>query len=132
MTAAVRTHFQATFTAATEEIAGVRRLVTDHLRSWGHTEAVEGAVLATNELFANAVQHGSVSEEDTVTVTIDCERNHFRIAVADSSPHLPFVRAVDTFAERGRGLAIVQEISDRWGAEATKDGGKQVWFTCAL
>lgn len=131
MTAAAR--IQASFAAATENIADVRRLVTAILHSWRYAGAVDGAVLATDELFANAVEHGCLSEDDTITVTItvDCRTNHLRIAVTDPSPHLPLMREIDTWAERGRGLAIVQELSDGWGAEAAEDG-KQVWFTMRL
>jgi two-component sensor histidine kinase len=123
-------HFQVTFAATTEEAAGVRRLVIAHLHFWGHPEAVDGAVLATDELFSNAVEHGSESRDDTVTVTLDCEVSHLRITVTDSSPVLPSPRGFDPLAERGRGLAIIDGICEEWGTEAILDGsGKQVWCT---
>jgi anti-sigma regulatory factor (Ser/Thr protein kinase) len=121
-------HFQVTFAAATEEAAGVRRLVIAHLNFWGHPDAAEGAVLATDELFANAVEHGSESRDDTVTVTLECEVSHLRITVTDSSPTLPHPRGCDPLAERGRGLAIIDGICEEWGTEAVLNGlGKRVW-----
>jgi anti-sigma regulatory factor (Ser/Thr protein kinase) len=131
MTVATSTcHFQVTFAATAEEAADVRRLVIAHLHFWGHPEVVDGAVLATGELFANAVEHGSKSRDDTVTVTLDCEAGHLRITVADSSPVLPRPRGLDPLAEHGRGLAIVDGICEKWGAEVALDGsGKQVWCT---
>ncbi|MGP4112293.1 ATP-binding protein [Streptomyces sp. 4N509B] len=131
MTAVTPTcHLSATFAATTKYAAEVRRLVRAHLRTWGYAGTFEIAALATGELFANAVEHGSDGPEDMVTVSLDCEVTRLRIAVTDSSPVLPCVRAVDLMAERGRGLAIVNEVSERWGAEAAEDGsGKRVWCT---
>jgi anti-sigma regulatory factor (Ser/Thr protein kinase) len=131
MTVATSTHhFQVTFAAAPEEAAGVRRLVIAHLNFWGCPEAADRAVLATGELFANAVEHGSESRDDTVTVTLDCEGSHLRITVTDSSPVLPRPRGYDPLAERGRGLAIIDGICEGWGIEGVRDGsGKRVWCT---
>ncbi|MEO3754871.1 ATP-binding protein [Streptomyces sp. B6B3] len=125
--------FRASFPASPMEVARVRRLIAAHLRSCGLDEVVDGVVLATDELLANAVQHGSTSQDDTVTVSVDCETQRLRIAVSDSSPSLPFIpsqREAGSLDEGGRGLAIVDQLCDGWGAEATPDGaGKQVWCT---
>ena len=37
-------------------------------------------------------------------------------------------RAVDEDATHGRGLALVEAVSDRWGVEQVPDGGKAIWL----
>ena len=54
-----------------------------------------------------------------------------RIAVTDKSRTLPVRRAADTDDESGRGLGIVEAVSDRWGTDRLP-WGKRVWAECAL
>jgi anti-sigma regulatory factor (Ser/Thr protein kinase) len=125
--------FQEKFAAQAADARRVRRLVTDHLNSWGYPEAVEAAALATDELFVNAVRHGSRCASDTVTVTIECDECELLVAVADSSSQLPEQREAALFETGGRGLSIVASIAKTWGTEPAEAGsGKRVWFTMAL
>lgn len=112
--------------------AAVRRLVTDHLtRLRLAAEQCDSAVLATDELFANAVKHASTDPHDTVTVTIEWSAGTLRVTVADHSPVRPCPRAAGEAAESGRGLAIVAALADDWGMAPPEPGspGKRVWFT---
>jgi PAS domain S-box-containing protein len=49
------------------------------------------------------------------------------VEVADGSPHLPVQRDYSSNSGTGRGLRIVNELVDEWGAFAHGDG-KIVWF----
>ncbi|MFI9600251.1 ATP-binding protein [Streptomyces sp. NPDC004069] len=112
--------------------AAVRRLVAGQLaRLPLSADQRDGAVLATDELFANAVEHARTGPHDTVTVTIEGGAHTLRVTVADSSPVLPRPRSVDETAESGRGLAIVAALADDWGMAPPEPGcpGKRVWFT---
>ncbi|MFC4470675.1 ATP-binding protein [Streptomyces xiangluensis] len=115
--------------------SAVRRAVAAHLTSLPLTpEQLDNAVLATGELFANAVRHGSTDSGDTITVTVERTGHDVRVTVADRSPALPQLRAADTAEESGRGLALVAALSDDWGIAGPAPGttGKSVWFTLTL
>ncbi|MFH9980120.1 ATP-binding protein [Streptomyces sp. NPDC017179] len=112
--------------------AAVRRLVAGQLaRLPLSADQRDGAVLATDELFANAVKHAGTDPDDTVTVTVEGSAHALRVTVADSSPVLPRPRPADATAESGRGLAIVAALADDWGMFPPEPGrpGKRVWFT---
>ncbi|WP_432585568.1 ATP-binding protein [Streptomyces sp. HD1123-B1] len=128
--------FRAEFPALADRASAVRRMVTGHLHEWRLDALLDCAVLATNELFANAVEHGSAGPADTVTITVTLEnRGHeLRVEVADGSPVVPRFREAAPTAESGRGLAIVDGLASDWGTEPPDPGsvGKKVWFTLPL
>jgi hypothetical protein len=47
--------------------------------------------------------------------------------VYDGSPALPQRKRYSRTATTGRGLGLVEQLADSWGAEAM-DSGKAVWF----
>jgi anti-sigma regulatory factor (Ser/Thr protein kinase) len=109
--------------------------VTRHLAGLGlPADLCDSAVLATDELFANAVRHASDDPRDTITLTVERSAGILRVTVADRSPELPRLRAADAAAESGRGLAIVEALADEWGLAPPEPGspGKRVWFTLHL
>ncbi|WP_435225388.1 ATP-binding protein [Streptomyces sp. Tue6028] len=113
----------------------LRAMVTEHLRHLRLApEHLDNAVLATDELFGNALKHGSPDRGDTVTVTVEYTRCELRVTVADRSPALPRPRTADGAEESGRGLAIVAALTDDWGVAPPDPGltGKKVWFTLVL
>lgn len=43
----------------------------------------------------------------------------------------PVVAEGDALDEGGRGLVLVDAVTDKWGVEVRRDGGGQaVWFEC--
>ncbi|WP_405885175.1 ATP-binding protein [Streptomyces sp. NBC_01136] len=114
--------------------AGVRTMVAECLTHLRLPEHLDNAVLATDELFANAVRHGSPGPGDWITVTLECTEHQLRVTVADRSLALPRPRAMDAAEESGRGLAIVGALTDDWGIAPPEPGttGKKVWFTLTL
>jgi anti-sigma regulatory factor (Ser/Thr protein kinase) len=115
--------------------AGIRRMVAAHLAHLSlPDEILDNAVLATDEVFANAVKHGSTDTDDTIIVTVESTARELRVTVADGSSGVPRSRPADEAAESGRGLAIVDALADDWGVAPPEPGvaGKRVWFTLAL
>ncbi|MDT3398158.1 ATP-binding protein [Streptomyces sp. B1866] len=127
---AVRTGFP----ARPDRAAAVRRMVTGWLTAWQLDHVAEVATLAANELFANAVEHGSAGPEDTVVVSVEANEREVRVEVIDSSPARPAPRRAGESEESGRGLAIVDTLAAAWGTEQPAPGGtgKKVWFTLRL
>jgi hypothetical protein len=48
-------------------------------------------------------------------------------AVADPGTTRPRLKEPDYFAESGRGLHVIDALSDAWGCTAPGAGGKTVW-----
>jgi anti-sigma regulatory factor (Ser/Thr protein kinase) len=110
-------------------------MVAEHLvRLRLPSERVDDVVLATGELFVNAIEHGSPGRGDTVTVTVECGRRELRVSVADRSSVLPGRRTGGGPEASGRGLTIIAALTDDWGVAPADPGtrGKKVWFSMLL
>ncbi|MFK4149248.1 ATP-binding protein [Streptomyces sp. NPDC004065] len=88
-------------------------------------EAADDIVLMVDELVTNAVQHGC----GPMWLRLSVHRAHTLICeVGDSSKELPRPHRADPSAESGRGLLLVEALSDIFGVRATRTG-KVVWFS---
>ncbi len=98
-----------------------RRLVDQQLQ--GVDDAVRRrAALVTSELVGNGVRHA----DGGITLTLARLHHGWMVAVADASSAPPLVREVGPLAEEGRGLLIVDRVSDTYGWTPTATG-KVVW-----
>ena len=88
-------------------------------------EVVEEAQLLVSELVTNAIRYGA----PPIELQVRCAgEDRLQIRVRDSDPGVPQPRDADPDAETGRGLMLVDVVSDAWGHEEDIDG-KAVWFT---
>ena len=79
------------------------------------------------ELVTNAVMHA----QTPCCVTIDVDEARVRVDVCDESATMPEIGPMPNLdATKGRGLALVAQLADRWGCDAVP-GGKSVWFEAA-
>ncbi|SCG76173.1 SpoIIE family protein phosphatase [Micromonospora inositola] len=103
----------------------VRHWMTAQLTEWRVPEAVVGAaVLCTSELTTNALLHAGTAAR----VEIDLSAERLLVSVADSGTRGTVTRAqTDTLSSRGRGLGLIEELSDAWGTDPTVRGST-VWF----
>jgi len=106
-------------------VSEARRLVRRALVDVGQ-EIADAAELVTSELVTNAVVHAGTD----IDVSIELCPDRVRVEVADGSPHLPRSRRYGTSAGTGRGLVMVEELTDEWGVSRRGPGdqGKVVWF----
>ena len=79
-----------------------------------------------SELATNCVQHAQTDFEITIRT-----HDQVRIEVRDTDRGRPQVQSPPPQAPSGRGLRIVQEISDAWGI-VPSPSGKTVWFALNL
>ncbi len=102
-----------------------RQWVTGLLERWELTELVETASLLISEVVTNAMQHAGSAP----TVTAAVAEGILEVGVTDRDPEgWPHESmSGDPMAVGGRGLAIVDVLSDDWGTAFVADG-KQVWF----
>ncbi|MBE4740110.1 ATP-binding protein [Streptomyces caniscabiei] len=114
-----------TFTADPEEVAALRRLLRLHLGLWGLREVVDEAQLCLSELVSNVITHVGPGTPGTLAVSMS--GTHLRIEVHDPDTRaLPTLMAAEADAERGRGMALVDAVADRWGVQL-HDGRKVTW-----
>jgi anti-sigma regulatory factor (Ser/Thr protein kinase) len=107
-----------------------RRAVAEVLSSWGlPAYAVDDAVLIVSELVANAVLHAR--DEAALELEITFGGAWLRVSVSDGSAVRPSARAAERNHENGRGMAIIDALSDRWGVEG-RGRGKRIWFEVDL
>ena len=85
------------------------------------------ALLLTSELSANAVQHARTP----FTVGIRHDDGKLTVEVHDHDPTPPVMAPADPSSPRGRGLRIVDALSQEWGVTMLQDDGKTVWFRLA-
>jgi two-component sensor histidine kinase len=85
-------------------------------------ELVEALSLAATELVANAVQAGATS----LHVTLLPAPTFLELRVADDADGVPELREPGPSEERGRGLLIIERLSDAWGSTPLASG-KTVW-----
>ncbi|MEU5783096.1 ATP-binding SpoIIE family protein phosphatase [Micromonospora lupini] len=103
----------------------VRHWMTGQLTEWQVPESVIGAaVLCTSELTTNALLHAGTAAR----VEIDLSPERLLVSVADSGTRGTVTRArTDTLSSRGRGLGLIEELSDAWGTDPSVRGST-VWF----
>ncbi|WP_377269307.1 ATP-binding protein [Peterkaempfera sp. SMS 1(5)a] len=107
-----------------ESAAEARRIVLSVLELWGLVQQRDAAEQLVSELVANAVQH---SGGRTVGLRFVRRPGWLRVEVRDPSRALPCLIRVESDADSGRGLQLVEAMSERWGADLLSRG-KGVWF----
>nr|WP_189104265.1 ATP-binding protein [Streptomyces kronopolitis] len=107
--------------------AGIARRLTAAvlLKQWSLTpQLAEHAVLLVSELVGNAVRHTGAR---TFGLRMLRRRGWIRIEVRDPSRGLPCLMPVQEMDVSGRGLFLVDTLSDRWGVDLLPRG-KTTWF----
>ncbi|WP_411073385.1 ATP-binding protein [Streptomyces sp. cmx-4-7] len=105
--------------------AVARRLVRTALTVWGLEPLIEDATLVLTELVSNAVDHGRLPSIRVIVSRPSA--NVIRLGVVDRSKTVPTLRTdADESQTRGRGLLLVDALTERWGTELYR-WGKQVW-----
>lgn len=113
--------------ALPSRIRQVRRIVSAQLRYWQLDPLIDQAALGVTELLTNVHRHAQPDKTCTVDIRLLLDR--LRVAVHDHDPRLPTVKEADPLALCGRGLALIEAVSESWGVRAEGDTGKVIWFT---
>ncbi|MET9832655.1 SpoIIE family protein phosphatase [Streptomyces sp. NPDC006385] len=108
-----------------EALTGARHMIRAAVRAWDAAERADEIELVADELITNALMHTEGSAIVTLRVLTGSERR-LRVEVEDSSSALPRRREAGESGVSGRGLLLVDLLTDVWGVEA-RGGGKAVW-----
>jgi len=110
------------FSCSPESVSAARAFVREALHDQPR-ELVEAAELLTSELTSNCVRHARTDFE----LVIDSDPQ-VRVEVRDGGGGRPSRLAPSPQDPSGRGLGIVEALSESWGI-APERSGKTVWFT---
>jgi len=81
--------------------------------------------LMVSELATNCVRY----VESDITVTIERTADRVRVDVSDTGRGGIEMKDPDPADPTGRGLRIVDRLSDSWGVDEAPGAGNSVWFT---
>jgi GAF domain-containing protein/anti-sigma regulatory factor (Ser/Thr protein kinase) len=105
--------------------AQARAYVAGVLHDWELDSLIESATLLVSEVVTNGVRHAGTGLRLGVGRT---NSQRVRVSVTDWAPRVDVkVREASRDAEGGRGLFLVEHLSDGWGSVAD-DARKTVWF----
>ncbi|WP_078888457.1 SpoIIE family protein phosphatase [Streptomyces sclerotialus] len=118
----IRLHVHQADPAGPAEVRTELRRMLDQWRAGAVAGDVE---LVATELITNALRH--TDSGALVSLELRCgPPDRVRLEVEDRSSHWPRRRSPGETATTGRGLLLVEALSDRWGAEA-RGAGKALW-----
>ncbi|SEC92171.1 Anti-sigma regulatory factor (Ser/Thr protein kinase) [Streptomyces sp. 2231.1] len=115
-------------TVGEHSVHHIRRIVRSLLREWGLAELTFTVELGVSELVTNVVRH---VPDRRCTVVVARRTAGVRVEVTDGFRRLPSMPdAPDPESESGRGLALLDALTGKWGVTPWAGGGKTVWFEC--
>jgi anti-sigma regulatory factor (Ser/Thr protein kinase) len=113
-----------------------RRFTRNTMREWGLATLADDAEAIVGEFVANAVSHAARAAHPGQSLGLRLLRRTGEVmcAVLDPSDIAPVLRMPDRNEEAGRGLQMVDALSDVWGWSPVTGRGKAVWaiLFCAL
>jgi anti-sigma regulatory factor (Ser/Thr protein kinase) len=112
-----------TFSNQTGSVTSARRFVAEVLGGEVPEETEAAVTLMVSELATNSLTHA----ESAFQVEIDMTASGISVRVTDTGPGSPLLQSTDPRQPRGRGLRVVDGMSDEWGIVSATNG-KTVWF----
>jgi hypothetical protein len=117
--------------ALADAVPSARAHLRQLLPDWGQAEVGGDAGVVVSELVTNSVAASAELRLATppVLVWLGSDRRCLLLAVADASTRPPVRLNLGADAEGGRGLALVEALSSRWGWHLTSVAGlrKVIW-----
>jgi anti-sigma regulatory factor (Ser/Thr protein kinase) len=124
-------HNTITFGALDGAVPSARARLRQLLWEWNHPELADDVSIVISELVTNAVIASAELRPAIAPVQIwlGSDTRCVLLAVADASPRHPLRLDLSPEADAGRGLALVEALTSRWGWHPTIAAGlvKVVW-----
>jgi serine/threonine-protein kinase RsbW len=113
-------------------VGRAREALKAQLAAWHVAgEPADIAELLLSELVTNAVQAPTPPGRE-IGVRFALTPDTLRVEASDTSDRQPTPRLAEVDDERGRGLALVEALSDDWGVRPRAVVGKTVWAILKL
>lgn len=116
-----------------EGFARARSFTRDTLHGWSLDHRCDDATLVITELAANAATHAAPSTTEVpglpeIRLGFLLDPSHLLVTVHDLDDHPPvYAPNGAALEEHGRGLCIVDALSEEWGWAPSPPAGKTVW-----
>jgi anti-sigma regulatory factor (Ser/Thr protein kinase) len=103
------------------------------LWEWGLAALADSTELVVSELITNAIQASrATGQAAPVRLWLLSDKAQILVLVSDASPHSPVRADVSDETENGRGLLLVEAVSQEWAWYVpAAEGGKYVWALIA-
>jgi anti-sigma regulatory factor (Ser/Thr protein kinase) len=112
-----------------EALRAARQWTRGALQDWQLSESTPTVEQLVSELLANSIEHARTASVGVCLIDLD---QTMLIEVDDTdAERLPTRKSPSVDDTSGRGLLIVEELSDRWGVRVNNHG-KTVWCEVAL
>ncbi|MDX3072762.1 ATP-binding protein [Streptomyces sp. NPDC088354] len=127
------TRFAACGLSGDLQAAGAARQFTrSTLCEWGMLRVVDNASIVVSEMLTNAVRYGledarCALSDRPLWLGLLLRDTSVLCTVADPGTGIPVLKEPDWLAESGRGLHIIDSLSDSWGWTPPDESGKSVW-----
>jgi anti-sigma regulatory factor (Ser/Thr protein kinase) len=120
--------YELTLAPTVDSVGAARRLVCEALSEWDLDGLIYTATLLTSEVITNSILHARTA----IVLTIEhTSPDTVTISVHDGSALLPRRRQHARDATTGRGLELLDRLSENWRMQ--KDGdGKTLTFTVSM
>jgi anti-sigma regulatory factor (Ser/Thr protein kinase) len=106
-----------------------RHEIAQHLNGELGSERTQDAVLLVGELVTNSVLHAAAGAAHEIVLELVIGLDDVRVVVTDGgSPSVPMIQPLDPTRPGGRGLFLVDTLSDRWGMTRQGTRETRVWF----
>ena len=115
--------FQRQFAGQAGSISEARHWIRQAMEDLAIAGRTDDVVLIVSELVTNAILYG----EGGVRLTMAIQPDRLYLSVADAGAGGVEKLAFSLTAEHGRGLRIVEALSDRWGVEWRPGADTVVW-----
>jgi anti-sigma regulatory factor (Ser/Thr protein kinase) len=95
-------------------------------------ERQDDARLLVSELATNSIRHARLEGAGWVRLTVCVDEDTLRVEITDSGAGFepPIDQTAEPGLESGRGLFLVDALSDRWGVD--HKGAARTWFEMDL
>ncbi|MEU9609558.1 SpoIIE family protein phosphatase [Streptomyces sp. NPDC048057] len=113
-----------------QALRSARRMVRSAAEAWGGRARAGEIELVADELTTNALMHTDGGASVTVRILSGSQRR-LRVEVEDLSSALPRRRDAGESGVSGRGLLLVDRLTDAWGVDS-RGSGKSVWCEFAV
>ncbi|MFJ5101015.1 ATP-binding protein [Streptomyces sp. NPDC088554] len=116
--AGIERELRLNLTVQPAELSRVRRDLVERLDSWGYEAVRDDAVLVVTELLSNVHRHAG----GRCGLRVTPAGSRLLITVSDLVTAVPARREVSGTAEEGRGLLLVDALTEHWETVLTATG----------